>query len=260
MPGPEFPQTYQRTLLRNACLTACLLLAGIHSHSVKAADTPSVHQDRSAGAAAVELVMQALGLQGVNYRWGGSRPQEGLDCSGLVQHVYREAAGLILPRRSEDMSRSGVPVAREQLEPGDLVFFNTRRQAYSHVGIYIGSGRFVHAPSTGGQVRTEGLSTPYWRTRFDGARRMVTPQTAAARTEGPVSVARAVAPRPPRAARVTQTAQAPQARTGGRATDARPRSPGASPPVARPGPGRPTGPEQLSSARSMVDPPGARPF
>ena len=285
MPGQESSQIRQRTLLRNICLTACFFCASIFGRDVKAADTPSVHQDRSPGAAAVELVMQALGLQGVNYRWGGSRPQEGLDCSGLVQHVYREAVGLILPRRSEDQSRAGIAIPSEELEPGDLVFFNTRRQAYSHVGIYIGSGRFVHAPSSGGQVRTEGLSSPYWRTRFDGARRIVTQAPLAPRAARPASV---VPPTSTQKSAARPTGLSPidgdrrsgetaaASRTGASpagtrlalatAQRRRPASGGVASPSSSPAntvgatspsrAGRPPPPDQMSSARSMVDPPG----
>lgn len=119
-----------------------------------------------------EVVMRALSLLGVNYRFGGTSPESGLDCSGLVRHVFRETMGMMLPRRSEEISRAGADVGRQQLKPGDLVFFNTLRRAFSHVGIYIGNNQFVHAPSSGGQVRVETMDKPYWLARFDGARRM----------------------------------------------------------------------------------------
>lgn len=120
-----------------------------------------------------ELVLRALALLGVNYRFGGNSPDTGLDCSGLVRHVFQEAVGLVLPRRSEEISRSGDTIRRDQLRPGDLVFFNTLRRAFSHVGIYIGNGKFVHAPSNGGQVRVESLGGRYWQQRFNGARRLL---------------------------------------------------------------------------------------
>jgi cell wall-associated NlpC family hydrolase len=125
----------------------------------------------SAGAAH-SAVGAALTLIGVHYRRGGETPQTGLDCSGLVRYVYHEAMGLDLPRRALEMSRLGIRVARDQLRPGDLIFFNTLRRVASHVGIYIGDGRFVHAPTAGGTVRVESLEVPYWTTRFNAARRI----------------------------------------------------------------------------------------
>jgi hypothetical protein len=125
------------------------------------------------GDVGAEVVLRALSLLGVNYRWGGNSPQTGLDCSGLVHLVYRDALGLILPRRSEEMSRAAGSIDTAELQPGDLVFFNTLRRAFSHVGIYIGDGQFIHAPSAGGAVRVERIDQSYWARRFDGARRVV---------------------------------------------------------------------------------------
>lgn len=133
--------------------------------SAQASTTPAA----SAGS---EVVLHSLSLIGVRYRRGGSSPATGLDCSGLVRHVYREALGFVLPRRSEEMSREGTPVPVDALQPGDLVFFNTLRRKYSHVGIYIGENRFVHAPSSGGRVRVESIGARYWARRFNGARRV----------------------------------------------------------------------------------------
>ena len=154
--------------LRSASLLACGLLVATAAAPARAASPQGA--EAHVGA---ELVLRALSLLGVNYKWGGSSPDTGLDCSGLVRHVFSEAAGLVLPRRSEEMSRNGDAVARDQLRPGDLVFFNTLRRAFSHVGIYIGNGQFVHAPSSGGNVRVENLSGGYWRQRFNGARRVL---------------------------------------------------------------------------------------
>ena len=119
--------------------------------------------------------MRALALIGTPYRYGGEDPVRGFDCSGLVRHVYREGAGLDLPRRSEDMGRIGTAVARDALVPGDLVFFNTLGRPYSHVAIYIGDGRFVHAPTSNGVVRVEALDQRYWLSRYNGARRVAAP-------------------------------------------------------------------------------------
>jgi len=117
------------------------------------------------------IVEAALAAVGTPYIWGGSDPDEGFDCSGLVQFVYRQAAGIPVPRVARHQKRQGKPVRRTQLREGDLVFFNTRRNPASHVGIYIGDGRFVHAPSRGSRVRIDSLDDDYWSKRYTGARR-----------------------------------------------------------------------------------------
>ncbi len=121
---------------------------------------------------AQELVLRALSLVGANYRRGGESPDTGFDCSGLVRHVFRESLGLSLPRTSKEISHFGEKIDNEALQPGDLVFFNTLRRGFSHVGIYLGEHRFVHAPVTGGQVRIEDMRKSYWVKRFNGARRI----------------------------------------------------------------------------------------
>lgn len=122
---------------------------------------------------AQDLAMYALGLIGVEYRWGGETPDGGLDCSGLVRHVFQQVTGMTLPRTSKELSRIGAPIARGDLKAGDLVFFDTRRFAFSHVGIYLGDDRFIHAPSRGREVEIAELSNGYWRKHFNGARRLV---------------------------------------------------------------------------------------
>lgn len=123
--------------------------------------------------AAGELVDQAMGYLGIRYRFGGTSPETGLDCSGLVMNVFRNAIGLDLPRTASEMARMGENIGRQELKPGDLVFFNTMRRAFSHVGIYLGDGQFVHAPSSGGKVRVENMANSYWSERFNGARRLI---------------------------------------------------------------------------------------
>lgn len=120
-----------------------------------------------------ELVDEAMGYLGIRYRRGGSIPATGLDCSGLVMNVFRNAVGLDLPRTATEMSRVGESVKRQELKPGDLVFFNTMRRTFSHVGIYLGDGQFVHSPSRGGKVRVEDMASSYWAKRFTGARRVI---------------------------------------------------------------------------------------
>ena len=119
-----------------------------------------------------DVVVGALNMIGVRYRWGGNSPDSGLDCSGFVRYVFQDTLGMSLPRRAEEMSRVGEKVSMSNLKPGDLVFFNTMRRTFSHVGIYIGDNKFVHSPSTGSTVRVDDLDSGYWEKRFTGARRI----------------------------------------------------------------------------------------
>jgi len=119
-----------------------------------------------------DVVRHALGYVGIPYHYGGSSAESGFDCSGLVWRVYRQATGITLPRDTYSISRTGIAVPSRALKPGDLVFFNTMRRPYSHVGIYLGGDRFVHAPSSGGVVGVAHLSNRYWRQRFNGGRRI----------------------------------------------------------------------------------------
>lgn len=121
-----------------------------------------------------DVVVGALNMIGVRYRWGGNTPDSGLDCSGFVRYVFQDTLGMALPRRAEEMSRVGEKVRMSELKPGDLVFFNTMRRAASHVGIYIGDNKFVHSPSTGSTIRVDDLDDGYWEKRFTGARRIET--------------------------------------------------------------------------------------
>jgi len=118
------------------------------------------------------LASTALNYLGIKYRFGGDSPGSGFDCSGLVRYAAEKSLGLKLPRRSAEMARLGESIKRNELERGDLVFFNTRGQRFSHVGIYLGEGKFVHAPSSGSQVRVESMNIGYWQKRYNGARRL----------------------------------------------------------------------------------------
>ena len=122
---------------------------------------------------AQDVATYALGLLGVNYKFGGNSPETGLDCSGLVRYVFQEVTGVSLPRTAKEMSGLGSKVTIADLKPGDLVFFNTRRFAFSHVGIYLGDNRFVHAPRRGREVTVASLDQAYWQKHFNGARRLV---------------------------------------------------------------------------------------
>lgn len=118
-----------------------------------------------------EVTDRALELLGVRYRRGGNSPERGFDCSGFVDHVFK-SIGTLLPRTSHEMSRRGEAVEKDELQPGDLVFFNTMRRTFSHVGIYLGNHRFVHAPASGGKVRVDDMREKYWGRRYNGARRV----------------------------------------------------------------------------------------
>jgi cell wall-associated NlpC family hydrolase len=130
-------------------------------------------QTRDPSDGVADVVVNALALLGTPYRDGGDSPAAGFDCSGLVRYVFAQALKYDLPRRAEEMERAGARVARSDLQPGDLLFFNTLQRSFSHVAIYVGDGRFVHAPAKGGSIRLELLDDRYWRARFDGARRIV---------------------------------------------------------------------------------------
>jgi cell wall-associated NlpC family hydrolase len=125
---------------------------------------------------ASELAMRSLALIGIHYRRGGNSPENGLDCSGLVRYVFKEAWGANLPRTAEEISQFGQRIEMEDLQPGDLVFYNTLKRTFSHVGIYLGENRFIHSPATGGEVRIERMDIGYWRKRFNGARRINDPE------------------------------------------------------------------------------------
>ena len=126
---------------------------------------------------AADMVLGAMTLLGVRYQRGGTSAETGFDCSGFTRHVFETSLGLLLPRRADEQAKAPglVPVARADLQPGDLVFFNTLKRTFSHVGIYIGDHRFIHAPSTGKDVRVEDMGFAYWAKRFTGARRFEGP-------------------------------------------------------------------------------------
>lgn len=119
-----------------------------------------------------EVLLNALNLKGIRYRYGGTSPETGFDCSGFVRYVFREAANISLPHNARAISQIGNIIGPDQLQPGDLVFYNTMKSAFSHVGIYLGNNRFIHAPSSGGGIRVVDMNDAYWSKRFDGARRI----------------------------------------------------------------------------------------
>lgn len=131
------------------------------------------------------LAVHAMGFMGVPYKWGGNDAQTGLDCSGFVHAVYQQITGVVLPRTSERQAAATQAIAPHELAPGDLVFFNTTGAPYSHVGIYIGEDRFVHAPRTGSRIKLERLSAAYWSARFESARRVSQPSNVLAQQTAP---------------------------------------------------------------------------
>jgi hypothetical protein len=167
-----------------------------------------------------EISIQAMSLVGVPYRWGGNTPDSGFDCSGLVRYVVLRAASVNLPRTTADMSTRGESIEPDEVAPGDLIFFNTTGRAHSHVGIYVGKLRFVNAPSTGGTVRLDYLTNPYWAKRFDGIRRMAGPAAAPAPFDTPSY--QAAAPQPERAARTGTAVAGVAAGTAGTASNVAP--------------------------------------
>jgi cell wall-associated NlpC family hydrolase len=144
---------------------------------------------------ASDLVESAMNFIGVRYRRGGTSAETGFDCSGFTRHVFEATLGRVLPRRADQQARDGElqNVRRDELRPGDLVFFNTMKRAFSHVGIYIGEGKFIHAPRTGGEVRIEDMRQAYWSRRFDGGRRDLALGETPRATDG-VAAARLAAP------------------------------------------------------------------
>ncbi len=155
-------------------LVATLAAAGQAQAVEQAQKSPDEHSffERYTNSAQ-DLVLKGLELVGIRYRFGGTSPDTGLDCSGFVQVVFRESIGKLLPRTAREQSEIGNAVNKTELKPGDLVFFNTMRRAFSHVGIYLGDNRFLHAPRTGAEVRVEDMSQSYWVQRYNGARRIV---------------------------------------------------------------------------------------
>ena len=188
--------TSLRTLVRSALVLA---LAAPGAHAAPPADELGVflsdrgvlgqleHVRQSVADKASDLVVTAMGFLGVPYRRGGNSAEAGFDCSGFVRAMFDQTVGLLLPRRAAEQAAATQTIDRAELVPGDLVFFNTMRSAFSHVGIYVGDGKFIHSPKPGAQVRIEDMGQSYWRRRFDGARRVIAPAAGAPRATEPVS-------------------------------------------------------------------------
>lgn len=165
-----------RKLLPALCLALCALAARADETpalrlSPMLADPPPSLVERAVGGAQATLD-QALEYLGIRYKRGGSSPETGFDCSGFVRYVFAETLGLELPHNAKAISQNGERVEKTELMPGDLVFFNTMRRAFSHVGIYLGNNQFIHAPRSGARVRIEDMTDRYWSRRYNGARRV----------------------------------------------------------------------------------------
>lgn len=144
------------------------LLTQLERVRVSVADKAHTVADRASN-----LVVTAMGSLGVPYRRGGNSAETGFDCSGFVKAMYEQTIGLVLPRRANEQAAATQAIDTSDLQPGDLVFFNTMKRAFSHVGIYVGEGKFIHSPKPGAQVRIEDMGGSYWRQRFNGARRVL---------------------------------------------------------------------------------------
>ncbi|MBN6149638.1 C40 family peptidase [Xanthomonas sp. AmX2] len=173
---PVSPHAWRRASL--AGLLCALALAGCGRQDVRPSRPPPAMRSwpqvpPADPAAANAVLMRALGLVGTPYRYGGNTPESGFDCSGLVAYVYRDMLDLKLPRTSHDLAAvQGPRIEPQRLAAGDLVFFGSGGSV-SHVGIYVGEGRFVHAPNSGGTVRLDYLDGPYWRDHYSGAKRVL---------------------------------------------------------------------------------------
>ena len=169
-PGSRPAAPAARAGARLLLLFLLLVLAGCAS-----GPSPHAGHPRDADSVAANgVLIRAIGLVGTPYRYGGNSPEGGFDCSGLVQFVFRDTAGIRLPRSTRELVAMDAPaVRRGDLQPGDLLFFAPGGGNVSHIGIYVGEGRFVHAPSTGGTVRLDLLDADYWRRSYAGARRIL---------------------------------------------------------------------------------------
>ena len=178
---PEAPHAPSRALRPLIVVAMVLLHATSAQCAQRHADLTLAEAAHASLAEAADRMLQgtreiglfALSLVGIDYRYGGESPERGLDCSGLIRYVFQHVTGVTLPRTAKELSRIGKDVSAADLEPGDLVFFNTRRFAFSHVGIYLGNDHFIHAPSRGGEVGVASLGSAYWQKRYNGARRLV---------------------------------------------------------------------------------------
>ena len=172
----------QKKLIENlqkfALSVAIISLAQLPIVNASAADDTSTETSKAISALrdlrdkTSDLTMNAMSFLGIKYKRGGNTPENGLDCSGFVRLVFKNTDETELPRTAKEISTQGTSVDAKDLKPGDLVFYNTLKKSFSHVGIYLGDNKFIHAPSAGGRIRIESMDLDYWRKRFNGARRI----------------------------------------------------------------------------------------
>jgi cell wall-associated NlpC family hydrolase len=216
----DFPR-FALKAVASASIAFCILVmsSGVYAQSNTSDDMAKFLSDKglvekisdqvSAASRAVsdrasDLVATAMGFLGVPYKRGGNSYDQGFDCSGFVRAIYEQTVGHVLPRRAAEQAAATTPIEKSELQPGDLVFFNTLRATFSHVGIYIGDNKFIHSPRTGGVIRIEDMRIKYWNQRFDGARRVST-STAATPARAPQAPSVPLPPSP------SPSAPAPQA-------------------------------------------------
>ncbi len=150
------------------------LLTRLEDVGHKVADKAHTVADKAS-----HLVVHAMGFLGVPYKRGGNSAETGFDCSGFVRAIYEQTVGLLLPRRADQQAAATQKIDKKDLQPGDLVFFNTMRRNFSHVGIYVGDNKFIHASRSGSEIRVEDMGVSYWARRFNGARRVTTEDSGA---------------------------------------------------------------------------------
>ena len=160
----------KRFIVHLLCTVSIMLCnsAAANFSTQNAKGVPITFLEAAKNSISDEVLSQAMSLKCIKYKYGGNSPQPGFDCSGFVNYVFNKAANVKMPRTTRGLSRIGDTVKKQELLPGDLVFFNTRRRPFSHVGIYLGEGEFIHAPSTGSKVSVENMDTGYWKQRFNG--------------------------------------------------------------------------------------------
>ncbi len=172
----KLPHSYFLFLLLAMLSTPCMAVEPALTLTETLAEAPSASEPSEVATGwssrVSEVLVNALSLTGVRYKYGGNSPETGFDCSGFVRYVFKQAASLTLPHSAMAISQLGKSVSKDELQPGDLVFFNTLRSTFSHVGIYLGNNRFIHSPSKGGKVRVENMDDVYWAKNFNGAQRI----------------------------------------------------------------------------------------
>jgi len=167
---PDYIATSRRGLVLALASVALLAACGTRAPTRRAKVKPILYEPQPVSEKGNEVALYAMGLIDIGYQFGGKNPEAGLDCSGMVSYIYGKAVGIKVTGSAADIARRGREIDPRTLRPGDLVFFNTLNRPFSHVGVYIGDGRFIHAPSSRGRVRIERMDNVYFAPRFEMAR------------------------------------------------------------------------------------------